>query len=250
MAVRRINVGTSGWSYDHWEGPFYPEGLAADRRLAYYARYLRTVEINSSFYRLPSSDSLSHWRDSVPVDFVFAVKASRYITHMKKLSDPRRTIKRLIGRVGALRDKLGPILFQLPPRWHINLERLSTFLKVLPQDYRYAIEFRDPSWFAPSVYDLLSEHAVAFCIYDLNGVLSPMEVTADFIYMRLHGPNGPYQGQYEDQALLVWADVIKRWRREGREVYCYFDNDEAAYAMQDAMRLQKMVKHDRRNPAM
>lgn len=249
MVARRIHIGTSGWSYDHWQGLFYPDGLAADQRLAYYARHLRTVEINSSFYKLPSSDALLHWHDSVPDDFVFAVKASRYITHMKKLTEPRRTVKRFIGRVEALRDKLGPILFQLPPRWHINLERLSAFLKILPQDYRFAIEFRDPSWFDPRVYDLLTEHAVAFCIFDLNGVLSPMEATADFIYMRLHGPNGSYRGQYEDQTLIAWADTIKRWRREGREVYCYFDNDEAAYAVHDAMRLQKKVRHGRRSPA-
>lgn len=247
--TRRIHIGTSGWSYGHWRGPFYAEGLAADQWLAYYALHLRTVEINSSFYRLPSSRALANWRDSVPDDFIFAVKASRYITHMKKLSDPRRTLKQFISRIAVLGGKLGPVLFQLPPRWHIDVERLAAFLKMLPRDYRYAIEFRDPSWLDPRIYELLATHAVAFCIFDLDGVLSPMEATTDLVYIRLHGPNGPYRGQYDDRVLAAWAGAIKRWRRQGREVYCYFDNDEAAYAVQDAVRLQKIIRHGRKGLA-
>jgi len=239
--LRHIHIGTSGWSYEHWQGYFYPKGLAADQRLAYYQRHFHTVEINSSFYRLPSPSVLARWRESVPDDFVFAVKASRYITHMKKLRDPRRTLKQFMNRMESLYGKLGPILFQLPPRWHFNADRLALFLKVLPRGYRYAIEFRDPSWFNSRIYKLLAEHAVAFCIFDLNKMLSPVEVTADFVYMRLHGPNGPYRGQYDDRVLATWADKIRHWRREGREIFCYFDNDEAAYAVQDAMRLQKML---------
>jgi uncharacterized protein YecE (DUF72 family) len=199
------------------------------------------VEINSSFYRLPSTRALTHWRDSAPDEFIFSVKASRYITHMKKLRDPRRSLKQFMSRVELLRGKLGPILFQLPPRWRINTDRLAAFLEVLPRCHRYAIEFRDPSWFNSRTYKLLAEHAVAFCIFDLNKVLSPVELTADFIYIRLHGPNGPYQGRYDDRTLAIWADLITRWRRQGREIFCYFDNDEAAYAVQDAMRLQKML---------
>jgi len=243
MATQRIHIGTSGWSYDHWQGVFYPPGLAANQRLGYYRHYFRTVEINSSFYSLPSPDSLRNWYENVPDDFIFAVKASRYITHMKKLRDSQRPIRKFIHRVGELRDKLGPILFQLPPRWHINVERMTSFLKMLPRDHRYAVEFRDPTWFTPQIYELLAEHSAAFCIFDLNRELSPMEVTTDFIYLRLHGPNGPYQGQYDDRTLHHWAESIDRWRREGRDVYCYFDNDEAAYAVQDATRLQDMLKN-------
>ena len=239
--ARRIHIGTSGWSYEHWQGYFYPEGLAADQRLAYYDKYFHSVEINSSFYRLPSPSVLARWRDSAPDDFVFSVKASRYITHIKKLRDPRRTLKQFMTRMELLAGKLGPILFQLPPRWHINVDRLAVFLKVLPRGYRYAIEFRDPSWFNSRIYQLLAEHAVAFCIFDLNKMLSPVEVTADFVYIRLHGPNGPYQGQYDDRTLAAWADAIRRWRRERREIFCYFDNDEAAYAVQDALRLQQIL---------
>ena len=212
------------------------------------AQHFRSVEINSSFYRLPTAKTLAQWRDSVPEYFIFAVKASRFITHMKKLNDPRRTLKPFINRLAVLRDKLGPILFQLPPRWHVNVERLAVFLKALPRGYRYAMEFRDPSWFDPRVYELLAEHNVAFCIFDLDGALSPLEVSADFVYVRLHGPDGPYQGRYDDRALANWADAFKRWRRGGREVYCYFDNDEAAYAPHDALRLQEMLGRGRMVP--
>jgi uncharacterized protein YecE (DUF72 family) len=241
VTARRIHIGTSGWSYDHWQALFYPRGLAASQRLAYYQQHFRTVEINSTFYRLPSPAALRHWYESVAHDFIFAVKASRYITHMKKLRDPRRTIKEFMGRVAILRDKLGPILFQLPPHWHVDAERLAAFLRILPRDYRYAIEFRDPTWFSPEIYALLAENSVALCIFDLDRKLSPLQVTADFIYIRLHGPKAPYQGRYHDRALRSWAEVIEGWRRQGRDIYCYFDNDEAAYAAQDAARLQEML---------
>lgn len=242
MIARRIHVGTSGWSYDHWQGRFYPPGLAANQRLAYYQEHFRTVEINSSFYSLPSAASLRHWYDSVADDFIFSVKASRYITHMKKLRDPRKTLKMLMSRVQVLHHKLGPILFQLPPRWHINVERLAAFLKMLPREHRYAVEFRDPSWFSPQIYELLAESSVAFCIFDLDRKLSPLQVTTDFVYIRLHGPLGPYQGRYDDRTLKRWAAAIKQWREQGREVYCYFDNDEAAYAVRDASRLHDILK--------
>ena len=245
--IQGIHIGTSGWSYNHWQGAFYPHDLPAEEWLAYYARYLSTVEINNSFYKLPSQNTLAHWCDAVPDDFVFAVKASRYITHMKKLNEPRQTLKRFMGCVEALGDKLGPILFQLPPRWHINIERLAAFLKALSTDYRYALEFRDPSWFDPRVYKLLVQHSVASCIFDLDGVLSPREITTDLVYIRLHGPGGPYQGHYDNHALDKWADAIGRWRHEGHEVYCYFDNDEAGYAVQDAIRLQEKISHGRRD---
>ena len=244
MASQQVCIGTSGWSYDHWQGVFYPETVAANRRLAYYQKNFRSVEINSSFYSLPSAASLRRWYESVSGDFVFAVKASRYITHMKKLRDPQRTIKTFMSRVEILRDKLGPILFQLPPRWHINTERLAALFKILPRGYFYAVEFRDPSWYSERIYDLLAKNNVAFCIYDLGGILSPMQVTADFIYIRLHGPEGPYQGQYSGRALCRWAERIERWRKEKRAVYCYFDNDEAAHAVRDAARLQKMLRND------
>jgi uncharacterized protein YecE (DUF72 family) len=238
-----IHIGTSGWSYDHWKGPFYPENLPGNRMLDYYAQRLHGVEINSSFYRLPAAQTLQRWHDSTPDDFRFAVKASRYITHMKKLREPRKTVAVLLRRVSTLADKLGPILFQLPPRWHFNEKRLGAFLDTLSHEFRYAFEFRDRSWLNEKCYELLSRHAVAFCIYELDGFLSPQQITTDFSYVRLHGPDGAYQGDYDDHALSGWAETLSTWKRNGQAIHCYFDNDQHGYAVQDALRLQDMLSH-------
>lgn len=241
---KRLHIGTSGWSYAHWKGPFYPEDLTADHWLTYYCERFRTAEINNSFYHLPSEKTVRHWHDVVPKDFVFAAKASRYITHMKKLKDPRDTLPPFLERISLLRDKLGPVLFQLPPRWSVNIERLEAFLEQLSSDFRYTMEFRDTSWFCPAVYKALSRHKVAFCIYDLEGTLSPKEVTADFVYIRLHGPDGAYQGSYTKRALAGWAGAMSTWADKRKHVYCYFDNDEAGYAARNALELQTMLsKH-------
>lgn len=236
------HIGTSGWHYDHWKGPFYPEDLPNTGFLENYTQHFSTAEVDNSFYRLPNEKTRDAWRKNVPEDFVFAVKASRYLTHMKKLKDPGEPLDRLLRRVSALEDKLGPILFQLPPNWKVNAERLEGFLGSLPEDYRYAFEFRDVSWFDDEIYALLTEYGAAFCIYDLNGRTSPKEVTADFVYVRLYGPEGPYRGRYGAEALSGWAGACSRWTKEGKEIYCYFDNDEAGYAPQDALRLQQMME--------
>jgi len=236
-----IYIGTSGWHYDHWRGPFYPEELGADRFLAYYAQRFPTVEINNSFYRLPSERALRTWRDTTPPGFIFAVKGSRFITHMKKLQDPERSLAPFLERTALLGEELGPILFQLPPRWGFNGARLAAFLAALPDKYRYTLELRDRSWINETALDLLARHGVAFCIYELAGYLSPQAVTADFVYIRLHGPGGPYQGKYSDQTLTAWAGAITAWSKEGREVFCYFDNDERGYAAQNALQLQNML---------
>ncbi len=236
-----VHVGTSGWHYAHWKGPFYPDDLPDPEMLAFYAGRFSTVEINNTFYHLPRKETLAGWRDSVPAGFIFSVKASRFITHMKKLHDVRKPLSVFFGTVDALGDKLGPVLFQLPPKWRLNAERLQKFLSVLPKDYRYALEFRDPSWFASEVYGALSEFGVSFCIYDLAGSLSPKEITSDLVYIRLHGPDGPYRGRYDTAALAGWAGTFAAWRKKGKEIYCYFDNDEAGYAAGDALRLLKMI---------
>jgi uncharacterized protein YecE (DUF72 family) len=241
VAGGKIHIGTSGWHYAHWVGPFYPEGTEPHAFLAYYARGLHSVEINSTFYRLPEPATLAEWRDITPDGFVFACKASRYITHMKKLKDPARTIRRFLAAVATLGGKLGPILFQLPPRWRVDVERLARFLAALPEQFRFAFEFRDESWFTPEVCDLLARHGAAFAAYDLDGRRSPVRVTAGFVYVRLHGPDGPYRGQYDGRTLAGWARHITAWREAGLDVFCYFDNDEAGYAPQDAMRLAGMV---------
>jgi len=239
----QLHIGTSGWSYDHWKGPFYPEHLPGSRMLEYYAQRLNCVEINSSFYRLPRQQILQQWYNSTPDNFLFTVKASRYITHMKKLGEPRKTVPVLLDRVSTLGDKLGPILFQLPPRWHFNGARLDDFLNILSNDFRYVFEFRDRSWLNEQTFESLSRHAAAFCIYELDGYLSPKQITTDFIYVRLHGPDGAYQGSYDEQTLDGWAGAFSTWARNGQAIYCFFDNDEYGYAVQDALRLQAMFSH-------
>jgi uncharacterized protein YecE (DUF72 family) len=237
----QIHIGTSGWHYAHWRGPYYPKDIADREMLPYYARSFRAAEINNSFYRLPEKRTFISWREAVPEGFLFAVKASRYITHMKKLKDPEQPLELFIERVSSLEDKLGPILFQLPPRWKCNIERLRAFLDVLGNDCRSAFEFRDPSWFHDGVYQALEQAGAAFCIYDLDGTLSPKIVTGPFVYVRLHGPDGPYRGRYSDQALAGWAGAFAEWVRQGREIFCFFDNDEAGYAVRNALRLQEMA---------
>jgi uncharacterized protein YecE (DUF72 family) len=237
-----IHIGTSGWHYGHWRGPFYPEDLGSEGFLEFYAHRFHTVEINNSFYQLPSEQALKNWRDLAPPGFIFAAKGSRFITHMKKLKDPERSLAPFLERIVLLKEKLGPILFQLPPRWHFNESRLAAFLQALPGGYRYTLELRDQSWINARALDLLAQFNAAFCIYELDGYLSPREVTADFVYIRLHGPAGPYQGQYDRQTLAGWAGAISTWSGEGREVFCYFDNDEAGYAAQDALQLQDMLQ--------
>jgi uncharacterized protein YecE (DUF72 family) len=236
-----VHIGTSGWHYGHWRGPFYPKDLADAEFLKFYQQKFHTVEINNSFYRLPTEKALIDWREKVPAGFIFAVKGSRYITHMKKLKDPEKTLAAFLERVPLLEDRLGPILFQLPPHWHFNGGRLREFLTALPRKYRYALELRDPTWLNQEAYGLLEEHGAAFCIYELAGRVSPREVTADFVYIRLHGPGGAYQGRYDKQTLAGWAGAISTWTEQGKAVYCYFDNDEAGYAALNALELQEML---------
>ncbi len=238
-----VHIGTSGWQYGHWKGPFYPEGLSASDYLTHYAERFHTVEINNSFYQLPKKETLRRWRSKSPQDFIFSFKANRYITHMKKLKDPASSLSRMLELLPALGGKLGPVLFQLPPKWRFNPERFFDFLESLPSKYRYAFELRDPSWLDHRAYEALNEVGAAFCIYEFAGRTSPKEITSDFVYIRLHGPEAvPYKGQYPTKVLSGWAGAISTWSEQGRDVFCYFDNDEAGYAAQDALRLQEMLK--------
>ncbi len=237
-----IHIGTSGWHYEHWKGAFYPPVLPATERLAFYAGHFQSVELNSSFYRLPGVDVFRNWGNTVPEGFVFAVKASRYLTHMKKLKDPCTALEKFLECARCLGPKLGPILFQLPPRWQCNVERLRSFLGELPDDIRCVFEFRDPSWFNDEVYEALKEAVAAFCIYDLAGRLSPIITTTDFVYLRLHGPGQAYEGRYEEEVLRGWAEKFSAWAAQGKEVFCFFDNDQSGYAAINALELQEMVQ--------
>ncbi|HKJ72388.1 MAG TPA: DUF72 domain-containing protein [Gammaproteobacteria bacterium] len=237
----RIRIGTSGWQYDHWKGPFYPRELARRGFLGYYAERFDTTEVNSFFYGLPKADTVASWRQAVPADFAFAVKASRYITHMKKLKDPEASLARFRERIDLLGSQLGPILFQLPPNWGANPDRLRAFLQALPKGPRYTFEFRDPSWFTPEVLGLLEDYGAAFCIYELGEQVSPLTVTADFAYVRLHGPEAGYRGDYGEGALESWAHQLRHWQGQGLDTYLFFDNDEAGYAALDGMRLRRLL---------
>lgn len=238
-----IRIGTSGWHYTHWRGPFYPERCSSAKMLEYYVDRLDTVEINNSFYKLPTADTFKCWRASTPAGFSFAVKASRFITHNKKLKDPQNALDNFIPPVSELKEKLGPILFQLPPKWRENVERLEKFLSVLPKGsrWRYTFEFREPSWLNDQVYEVLCRHNAAFCIYELAGFRTENVLTADWTYVRLHGPGGKYQGSYDAQQLQGWATRINDWSQKLRAVYVYFDNDQAGYAVQNAMELKRIL---------
>jgi uncharacterized protein YecE (DUF72 family) len=237
----RIHIGTSGWHYKHWRGSFYPRDLRVADMLIFYAQQFDSVEINSSFYRLPTTAALQRWREITPERFCFAVKASRYLTHMKKLKDPKPGLAKFFRRIERLRKKLGPILFQLPPGWLCNIDRLASFLTALPRKHRYAFEFRDQSWHNQTIYELLRHYRAAFCIYELAGFQSPVELTADFAYVRLHGPGGAYQGEYTKQQLAGWAQSITQWQRHLKDIYVYFDNDQRGYAGSNALDLRRML---------
>jgi uncharacterized protein YecE (DUF72 family) len=230
-----LQVGTSGWIYPHWKGTFYPAGLAEKAFLDYYAQRFSTVEINYSFYKLPSQENFAHWAAATPSNFTFAVKASRYLTHLKKLKDPTEPLQRFFTSVAGLDGKLGPVLFQLPPHWKKNLERLAAFTAALPPGPRYAFEFRDPSWLSDDVYTLLSAHQTALVLSDYRSLPLPLTLTTNFTYIRLHGgKNGP---GYTAEELAVWAKRVNSYRSNGIDVYVYFNNDPGANAPRDAQSL-------------
>ena len=245
-----IHIGTSGWHYKHWIGRYYPKDIKPANMLAHYLRDFDTVELNNTFYRLPLESAFDSWRKATPPDFVFAVKGSRFLTHMIKLKDSERGLVNFIPRAERLRAKLGPILWQLPPRWNVNIERLEEFLAKLPRKHRYAFELRNETWMNDDVYALLRKHNAAFCIYELAGYHTPFIITAGWTYVRLHGPTQfKYQGSYSDAQLAAWADRIREWSRTMKAIYVYFDNDDAAHAVRNALTLKSLVAQKKRRAA-
>lgn len=240
--MAEVRIGVSGWSYPHWRGAFYPEGLRVKDQLAYCAAQFPTLEINGSFYRLPTEKAVAAWRDAAPEGFVFAWKASRFITHYRRLKDVDDSLKLVLGRMEGLGEKMGPALFQLPPQMKADPDRLKGFLQRLPRRRRAVIEFRHPSWYDQAVYDLLKAHDVAVCISDHHDAPSPWIATARFVYVRGHGPGGGYSGSYADAELKRWAKRLHAWAEEGRDVFVYFDNDIGAAAPEDARRLGALTR--------
>lgn len=240
-----VRVGTSGWQYRHWAGAFYPAGTRPADMLAVYCRRFGTVEINATFYRLPNADSAAAWRKTAPEGFVFACKANRFITHMKKLKDPGTSLPAFLSLMDGFGDKAGPMLFQLPPHWRVNRDRLAAFLDHLPPGRRAAFEFRDPTWWTDDVLSLLRDRGAGFCCFDLAGTKTPFVTTADFAYLRLHGPGAAYRGSYSDERLQDWAAEIRQWADAGLDVFVYFDNDADAHAPRNAESLVAMLQTGR-----
>jgi uncharacterized protein YecE (DUF72 family) len=239
----RIAVGCSGWQYRHWRDSFYPSDLPASRWLEHYASRLDTVEVNSSFYRLPDAATFDEWRRRVPLGFVFALKASRYLTHLKRLRDPAEPVGRFFERATRLGRRLGPVLYQLPPRWTCDAGRLAAFLAVAREQRparRQAIEFRDPSWYRDDVFALLERHRVALCVHDMAGSDAPRLALAPHVYLRLHGPQR-YSGGYPDSALAGWAAWLADQAASGRDGCVYFNNDIGGHAPRDALRLRALL---------
>lgn len=234
-----LHIGTSGWQHDNWSD-FYPDSLSQDEWLSHYATTFHTVEVNNTFYQSPDAGTLRSWRQKTPEDFTFAIKANQYITHFKKLKDPAEPVENLYRNVEPLGEALGPILFQCPPNWHQNLDRLDQFLETLSDQHRHVFEFRDPTWLNEKTYDALSAHDVAFCIYDYGARATHRTVTSDFAYVRLHGADDAYRGRYSNEALANWAETIETWHSEDLDVYVYFNNTAGeGFAPHDARRLQQ-----------
>ena len=240
-ATRSIHVGCSGWVYKHWRGLLYPEGLPQKRWFERYAEEFDTVEINASFYRLPLASTFDGWREKAPPGFRYAVKANRFITHMKKLAGCDEDVDRFIALARRLEQKLGPILYQLPPSLHKDLARLESFLKRLPSNLEHVVEFRHASWYEEDVVALLDKYGVGFVAHDLKGLKSPRWASGRTAYVRFHGAGGKYWGRYSDDALLEWTDWIAEQRTAGRSVWCYFNNDIHGHALDDARTLKSMV---------
>jgi uncharacterized protein YecE (DUF72 family) len=238
--MAQAHIGCSGWSYKDWRGPFYPDKLAQKSWFGFYATQFDTTELNASFYRLPAEQTVRGWADKTPAGFVWAWKASRYITHLKRLKDCEDSLTLILGRMDPLGHD-GPVLFQLPPSMKRDDARLAGFIKLLPKRRRFAFEFRHPSWYEAGVFRLLRDANLSLCLSDHHHAPSPWEVTADHVYVRGHGPGGRYVGRYPDETLAAWAADIRRWRHQGRAVFCYFDNDIKSAAPKDAARLIELA---------
>lgn len=236
-----IHIGCSGWNYRHWRELFYPPKLPVKRWYEHYSATFSTVELNTSFYHLPKRETFDKWRDQAPPGFRYAVKAPRFITHMKKLKESAEPVEEFIGRARGLGPTIGPILYQLPPKWLCNRERLEEFIALLPPDLTHVFEFREKSWINEEVLALLDGRHVSFCVHDMPGSATPRWAAGPIAYIRFHGGEGKYWGRYSEEGLLGWTDWIVEQSRTGRDVWAYFNNDIDAHAIDDALTLRAMV---------
>ena len=235
-------MGCSGWEYKHWRGDFYPLDVPKTRWFDHYAARFDTVEINNTFYRLPEQSTFAAWAARAPSGFTFAIKASRFLTHMKKLKDPEEPLDRLFSRMRPLRKHLGPVLYQLPPGWKLDRERLEHFLQVLPKGIRHVLEFRDPSWYTDDVKAMLARHGMSLCLHDMRGSATGRERVGPVVYVRFHGASGHYSGGYSDDRLREWAGWLNAQRADGADVFAYFNNDVGGHAPRNAVALRRFME--------
>jgi uncharacterized protein YecE (DUF72 family) len=240
-----LRIGTSGWTYKHWKQDFYA-GVPARKWLEHYAARFDSVEINATFYGLPAASTFDQWRERVPESFLYAVKASRLITHNKKLNEPQDALAHFLDRARRLGSRLGPILYQLPPGWNVDADRLRSFTALLPEDLTHVFEFREQSWFSEPVRQLLEETGMAFCIHDMHDVECPHWVTSKTVYIRFHGPTEEkYTGSYSTAELDTWAVRLRQYLEDGRDVYAYFNNDIGGHAVRNAEELRDLIRAGR-----
>jgi uncharacterized protein YecE (DUF72 family) len=237
------HIGTSGWSYDHWNDVLYPAGTASRNRLQHYVAQFSTVELNASFYRWPRESTFAGWNQRLPEGFQMSVKAPRGLTHAKKLYAPEVWVERIARSWHELGDKRAVLIVQLPPTMERDDARLDYFLGLLPDWIRVAVELRHPSWECDEVFGLLERHGAAYCVMSGANLNCILRTTADFVYVRLHGPDHAhlYGGSYSDADLSWWADRIREWQHDGREVYAYFNNDGGGNAVRNALTLRALL---------
>jgi uncharacterized protein YecE (DUF72 family) len=238
-----VHIGTSGWSYPHWEGVLYPPGLPPRQRLDHYLGRFRSAELNSSYYRWPTDAAFARWRRRLPDGFLLSIKAPRGLTHVRRLYAPERWLARIASGLARLGDRRGPLLVQLSPRTELDHARLEYFLAHVPPEVALALEFRHPSWHRDSVFEMLERHGAAYCV--MSGARLPcvLRATASFVYVRLHGPDPHhlYGGSYGDDDLRWWADRVREWVGMRRDVFVYFNNDGGGNAVRNADTLQRML---------
>jgi uncharacterized protein YecE (DUF72 family) len=239
--MTEYRVGCSGWSYNHWRESFYPKGLPQSRWLEHYAGRFDTVELNATFYRLPTENAVRAWRERAPPGFRYAVKVSRFITHFRRLRDCEAPCQRYLDRIRLLGDRLGPLLHQLPPDFERDLPLLDAFIAFLPNELTHVFEFRNPSWWTDEVFDFLRARNATFCVYHMGNTETPVVATSGTFYMRFHGPEPAYAGGYSDDHLRDWAARIKSMKGVS-EAWLYFNNDVAGHAPRDAIRLRELLK--------
>jgi len=240
-----VYIGTSGWSYEHWQGVLYPHGTPRWKRLSYYVREFQTVELNSSFYRWPAVSAFKSWQQRLPEGFLLSVKMPRHLTHTKRLFEPERWLERIKICWHELGAKRAVLLVQLSPKFEFDYERLHYFLSLIPPWMHLAIEFRHPSWHQESVFQLLEEYGVAYCVMSGAGLPCVLRATAPFVYVRLHGPDNQhlYGGRYPEEGLQWWANRIREWEGQGKDVYAYLNNDGEGHAVYNAARLRALLSN-------